>query len=798
MVMRFSGVKFFVRSLSRNKLYSGITVFGFAMALTFVLLLGTYIRQELSVDDFHVNKDRIFMLSNDKGYGSSGPIGPMLQNQFPEIESFTRFMLNKEGLVQVSPTEKLRFTYAYVDPSFFKIFSFPLLDGIPEEVMRERYSAVVSRSFARKIFGNESPVGKEITIGQGVQVPVTGVMEDIPDDTHFERFDVAVNIAGLSAYWGWSGGEVLESIGISTFALYMLEKPGADLMSREADILACFQKNYPQYQMENAPKKVIIEPLKEIYFSQAGGWGKQNSKTLLGVLGAIAAVILLLAVINYINLSVAQGGMRAKEMSVKKLLGSSRRMLFSQYIGESVFLCTVALIIAAGFSLLAEPLFNRIMDTHCSIAGMISPWTVGIILGGIVLIGIVAGVVPAWVVTRFNAIEVMKGAFRKKNKGVYSKVLISFQYVVAITLIICTIVLVKQTHFMRNYDMGFDRENIARFSYVLDAGQKEALRNEVMQVAGVKDVAFACGDPLDGGSSQVFDSDGKQMSFKSFKVDSSFFRIMGIKLEPTGVPNIEGVPYSSWVMRGGKTEALQLRFQSVWLNQEAVRQLGVGELPLEFKQDGRMCPVMGVMDNFHTGGLSLHMVPLIISPIQAPETPWTMLVQMQGADQYATFNAVKEVYNKLSQGTPFESAFINDEIAQWYDRTERISEMIGNLCMLAILLSAMGILAMATYFIQQRIKEIGVRRVNGATVREVLRMLMNSFIKWIVIAFALACPLGYYAMDRWLAGFAYRTPIDWWVFVLSGGMALLVAGLMICWQSWKAATVNPVESLKSE
>lgn len=796
--MKVVDFKLFVRDFLRNKLYSGITVLGFAAALTFVILLSVYIRQELAVDDFHAYKDRIVHLANDKGYGHSGPMADLLKEQFPEVEDYCLFMLQKDGIASVSPTEKIKYTYAYASPVFFRMFSFPLTEGNPAEVLQERYSVVVSESFSRKLFGNESPLGKVIELS-GIKVPVTGVMKDIPDNTHFRPFDAVLNIQGLTDYWGWTDGDILKQVGIATFDLYVLEKTGADLKSRSEDILAAFRENISLYQDEDAPQQIAVEPLEQIYFSTyGGGFARHNSRSLLWVLSAIVGVILLLAVINYINLTIAKGGMRAKEMSVKKLLGSSRARLFMQFITDSVLMCLLAFVLGCLLSVLAEPVFNQLMATHISVLSVFSPlWFIGILLG-ILGIGIVSGLIPACVITRFNAIEVMKGAFRKKTKGVYSKLLISIQYVVAIVLTICTIVLMKQTHFMEHYDMGFRRENLVRFSYVLDGAQKEVLRNEVKKLAGVKEVAFACGDPLDGGNNYSFDYEGKQLSFQTFRVDTAFFRMLGLKTIATGLQNTEGKAYFYWSMYNGKTQQLTLRQQSVWLNREALRQLGLEGLPLEFKMEGRSQSVRGIVDDFHIRDLTQGIEPLMISPLQTPEMPWTMWVQLEGADQYATYHEIERVYKQLSQGTPFESAFLDDAIRQWYERTERISGMIGNLCVLALLLSAMGILAMATYFIQQRIKEIGIRRVNGATIQEILQMLMNSFMKWIVLAFIIACPISYFIMNYWLAGFAYRISMEWWIFGIAGVLALFVAGSMICWQSWKAANVNPVETLKSE
>lgn len=774
-------------------------MFGFAVALAFVFLLSVYIRQELSVDGFHVNKDRIFRLEHHKGYGGfPGTVGSLVQQQFPEVECFSRFLLDDNAVAEVSPTEKVRYTLAYVDPAFFRMFSFPLTEGRPESVMREKRSMVLTRSLARKLFGSHSPIGQSVTLGKGIQVPVTGVMEDMPENTHFPALEALVNIENLTEYWDWKmSPDILTYEGMGMFSYYLMGKSGTDLRAKETDILACFQKNLSSYQRKGGREGVHLEPLESVYFSPFLSY-RHNSRSLLWTLSSIAFVILVLAVINYINLSVAQGGMRAKEMSVKKLLGSSRSMLFRQFISESVLLCLVAGVLAVGLALLLEPEFNRLLDTRIEVRKAFSAEMLGGATALIVLIGIVSGAVPALVVTRFNAIEVMKGAFRKKTKGVYSKALICLQYTVAIALTIGAMVLMKQTRFMLNYDLGFNRNNLARFSYEMDPSQKEALRHEVMNLPGVKELAFVNGDPVDRGVGTSVETETGRYDFKKMSVDTNLFRMLGIKIKPTGLTQTEGPEYTSFTMRNGKMQMLRLRQQSVWLNEEAVKKLELEELPLEYKtKDGKQ-PVRGVVGNFHIEDLSQTIAPLVIVPLQAPEMPAAFWVQLQGPDQLATFRSIQEVYKQMAGIAPYEASFVGDALARWYERTERMAGMIGHLCLLAILLSAMGILAMATFFIQQRVKEIGIRRVNGATIREILQMLMNGFMKWIVVAFVVACPLGYYVMNRWLSDFAYRTSLDWWIFALSGILALLIAALMICWQSWRAASTNPVEILKME
>lgn len=772
--MNFSDFKVFFRNLWKNKLYSSITVFGFAISLTFVILLSVYIRQELSVDQFHKNKDLIFRAVREKD-GSFGPlIGSELKNKYPEIETFTR-LADQKGFALNAQNEKVNVDFLMVDSSFFQMFSFRLLEGGPSEVLRTKNSIVLTRSYARKLFGTEKVLGKEVNLNGEFRLLVTGIMEDMPKNTHFNSCDAILNYEFLADLWSYPA--LLANNGNSSFGLYFMVKPGTDLPSKAPEILQDFKKNYWLYQLGYA-SEFHFEPLTQSYFGGKRGQGVHgNSKTLVIVLSAIAIVILILALINYNNLSVAQAGFRAKEAAIKKLLGTVNGNLFRQFVTESVLLCLISFILALGFSFLLEPVFNQLLNTNVGLAHHFTPGILGISFGAVVILGIIAGLAPAFMITRFNPIDVVKGAFRKKTKGVYSKVLICFQYTVAITLIISTLVILKQTDYMRNYNLGFAKENIIWLESAISNSQCEALRSEFMKYPEVAGVSFARGTPMDGGNNNSFSYQGKPISFQVFAIDTAFFHLLDIKVETTGVAQ------SQW---------------GIWLNKEAVKVLELGDLPTEFKPDTTATPILGITDNFHFRDLTQQMGPAILRPMGGEGRPWTILVKIKGNAPLKAFDDVKKAYSKFIEGIPFESGFMDDDINQWYEKDARTAKLIGYFSALAIILSMMGILAMATYFIQQKVKEIGVRRVNGATVSEILRMLVYDFMKWIVLAFIMACPLAWYAMDRWLSGFAYRMDLGWSFFAIAGVFAGMVALLMVGWQSIRAALANPVNSLKSE
>lgn len=774
--MSLSNINLFFRNLCRNKLYTGITVWGFAFSLTFVILLGAYIRQELSVDQFHKNKDRIFRAVNEIQSGFGTLIGGELQNKYPEIECYTRLHENS-GFIENLQHEKVTFNFLMVDSTFFRMFSFRLLEGEPAEVLKGRNSVVLTRSYARKLFGDEEVIGKEVNINGNFKLIITGIMEDMPDNTHFNSCDGLLPFPFLADFWDYPA--LFQNNGNSSFGLYFLAKEGTDLRAKAPLVLKDFQENYWMYK-RGYKKEFAFEPLTETYFGGKSGQGIHgNSKMLVMLLAAIAFVILLLAMINYNNLSVAQAGFRAKEAAIKKLLGTDNRHLFRQFILESEALCFISFGLAIGLSLLFQPVFNQLLNTNVSIGVQFTGMVVGIAILGVAVLGLIAGIAPAYLITRFNPVDVVKGAFRKKTKGIYSKALISFQYTVAIILIVCTIVIWEQTEFLRNYNLGFDKENIICIdNNAVSGAQKMGLRSEFAQIPGVVGVSFVCGSPVDGGNNQSFMYKEKPLSFQEFKIDTAFFQLMGIKVKRNDVAESK---------------------RGLWLNEAGVKALELGENPTECNLFGkRSVPIVGVVQNFHFRDLTEEVGPAWFLPLEEGEWPWSILVKIDSPHIGKIFKQVTETYRQFAGGVPFEAEFMDQTINQWYENSERTGRLIGYFSVLAIILSMMGILAMATYFIQQRVKEIGIRRVNGASVTEVLHILVGSFMKWIILAFILACPFAWYAMSSWLSNFAYRIDLNGWIFGIAGAFAASVALLIVGWQSIKAATINPVKSLKSE
>ncbi len=767
------GLKSYLRHLFRNKMYTAVTVLGFALSLTFVLLLGVYIQNELSVDDFHKNKDRIYRLENET-VDFSPPIATDLKQEYAEIEDFTR-VLNVSGRISTSGSQKLKFDYLGVDPGFFNMFSFPLLHGESKDVLQTEDGIVLSKSMALQLFGTSDAVGKSVFINTEHKFTVTGIMEDFPENTHFNRQDALVNLGAFKKIFGFEG--IMEEYGWCSISVYLMAKPNTDLPAKAPQILENFKKNFWLYK-DGIAKTVEFTPLKELYFSNKVGNGtKSNSKTMVMVLSVIVFIILLLAVGNYINLTIAQATFRGKEVAVKKLLGGSKKQLIRQLVTESFVLCFAAVLLAFLLAKLLEPTLNSLLETNLNLNQALTLTNIVVALGALLLIGFISGIVPAWKISGFKPIEVVKGELRTKAKSVYAKAFITFQYTVAISLLACSWIILKQTDYLRNKDLGFNKDNIVHLQYLGGTNQKKAIKDELLKIPGVKDASITWQSPLSGGSNQTFNYEGKSVSFQEFAVDSAFYDVFDIKVVPTDVA------YSP---------------NGVVLNEAALKTLGITDNPISFKMEDHEVPILGVVKDFNFKQLRDNIGPLMMRQQTPDFFADDIFLKVDGKGIVNTINQIKSTYAGIIGNVEFDVQFVDETIDQWYKKEERTGKIISYFTFLAVIISSMGILAMATFYMQQRKKEIGVRKVNGATIGGIMMLLNKDFVKWVALAFLIAVPLSWYAMHRWLEGFAYKTNMNWWVFLFAGILTMLVALLTVSWQSWRAASANPVESLRTE
>ncbi len=774
--MRIADLKIYQKFLSRNKLYTLVSVVGFSVSLTFVILLGIYVKQELSVDSFHEKKDRVFLMAHDTSTSFGNPVADFVKDKCPEVESYTRIHFSSVILGEKGAA-KIKADALFADPSFFNIFSFKLLEGDPSQVLVPLKSVVVTKSFANKMFADKNPIGAHLIINN-TEHTITGIMEDIPQNTQISKADFIVNYKSITMFWG--GDWILDTSGNFGFTMYFLEKEGSNLHAKTSMLLELFKKEFWYYR-DGFTNDLKFIPLEDAYFQIDQSYSpiRTNSKTLISVYMGIVILILVIALLNYINLTVAQAGFRGKEAAMKKLLGCSRKSLMLQLLVESFLMTSFTFILGLFMAFLIEPSFNDLLNTNLHLSSQFTPSLIGVAILFVLSISIVAGLIPALIISGFNPIEIVKGSFSRKVKAKYSKGLIIFQYIVTIALLICSFFIKRQSDFLVNYDQGFNRDGIFVMDNVLDSAQLEGFKDKLQSISGVELVSYSRGTPATGSNNYSFEVDGVQFSFQELVVDSTFFKIFDIKISPTGIEPTN---------------------DTYWVNQTAYNALHPDSISYlanfgynEFKQ------IAGIVNDFNFKSLREPIGLMRMKNLPHGHLPWNIVVKIaKGADLYKTADKIKDTYSQYNGGEFFESQFVDDVVQNAYEKEKKTSQIISAFTILTIVIMVMGVFAMSLYLIRQKEKEIGIRKVNGATEGEILRMLnMDSFIR-VLIAFVFACPIAYYAMSRWLEGFAYKIELSWWVFAVAGLIVLILSLLSVSWQSLKAARANPVDSIKGE
>jgi len=678
--MILKNIKIFIKHLLSNKLYSFITIVGFAISLTFVLTLSIYIKNELSINDTQKNKDRIYRLTREK-YSSFAGTTPSRLQTFPEIEKMLR-VYDDDAIIGNTNGKMFKIHYLMVDSTFLQIFSFPLLQGNPVTALQSKENIVLSKNLAKKLFGDESPIGKKVIIDTHLPLTVTGVIDDISKTSGFIPADVIMNVHALSDVWG-SEEDVLKDEGICNYTIFLLAKPHTNLPGLAPEILKMFKKDFWLYRDGHA-KKLGMENLSQTYFSESAGAGlRQNSKKQILIFSVIVLLILLLSVINYMNLTMAQSGFRAKEIAIKKILGSSRKSLIIQHIVETTFLCLLAFAMAVGFSLLIENKFNHLLNTQLRIAENLQTGYLLVTLLFIVLIGIMSGIIPAMLITKLQSVEVIKGGFRRKNKASYTKFLMIFQYIVVIVLIISAFFISKQTRYMSHHNPGYQTHNILSIANDIDADKTTGLRDEFMKIAGVKSVSLTRGAPIDGGNNNTFKYKNKPLSVQVFEVDSAFFDIMKLQVTPTG---------TAYDKNG------------IWLNRTAVKEMGLDSLPNYVIIQNKSIPVLGIVNDFNYNSMRQRVGPVFIRQINE-KYPWNIIVEIDTDKTSDVLKKLEKTYKDNSGGLPFDYTFFDQKIQNWYENEKRTAMMVKYFAILSIVIAIMGIFALSLFLSSKKPKK---------------------------------------------------------------------------------------------
>lgn len=768
--------KSFFKFLSKNKAYTAIDIFGLSISLMFVILIAVYTVQELSVDKYQEKAGRIYALGSEEVIGSHWKLKNHLMSRYPEIEEIAPVISSfGDQPVEIRETS-MKASLIFADTSFYNVFSYPLLNGEPSKVLEIPNYAVVSESFARKAFGNEDPLGQMIHIDDSVKVTVNGIMKDMKNSILPEG-DIVLSIENIRFFNpGLSSEEFNNAVGAN---LFVLVNEGADLHAKIPDIKEHFSeifwwyKNYPE-------KQVVLYPLNEVYFSKVQSWAnlRQGDWNFVMILMSVGILILLFAMINYINLTVAQTGQRAKEMATRRLLGSSRGELFNRLIMESTFLSLFSFILGLLLAMAMVPFANDLLQTRISLVEAITPVNILIVIGIIVLLGFVSGLLPAWIISNSKPIDIVRGGFRAKTKMVFSKIFITFQNVITIMMIAASVTMVLQINHMINAPLGYNMKNILDISTHHFNTKERMLTfgNEISQLASVNRVAYGAGTPFSRGNNHTMRYEDRNISFQSLIGDSTYFSMFGFEI----------------LQDNHSTSA-----NATYLNEQAYRELMIDDDTPSFKFYEQDTPIAGKLKDFTMGNVLANLPPTMVSIRSGDQLwIWDILIEVNG-DPYIAFEQIKEKYEAM-MGLEMPGRFMEDKVEDSFASQRRTAKIVMIFCVIAILISLLGLLAMSTYFIQQRAREIAVRKVFGSSEGQILRRLVFTFLNYVLIAFVIATPVVWYIMKRWLSDYSYRITLSPLIFISAGVFCLLISFLTVYYQSYKAANANPVDSVKAE
>lgn len=771
-----------IRQLFKNifkyRLSSVLTLVSLVVAFLGIIVLSLYVSYERSFDGFHKNKNDIYLMSFKYDMGSALPI-PMeqlIREKVPEIEKgvVVRDWWDNE-FYRTDQTKKdaIRIKAIHASADFFTMFDFPLITGDPKTVLSVPNSVVLSENTAKNIFGTVDVVGRQLLASDN-ELTVLGVMKDMPKNTSFHcEAIVPLVLQGNQDWSEWS------------FSIFFQLKKGADKAVVEQkitdieNIAEALKALTERYSPEAAA--VDLMPLSKIHYGSRGYQFVSVNKTVLNVLSILILVLLIMGAVNFINFSASQAPLRAKSLSVQQILGEVKWKARAQIIGEAVILSLIAL----GLSFIIHSLIFQRLENLFQITGLSFKGR-ELFYAGFVLFAIIFGAIAAFYPSRYITSppisQAVKGKMFFSGKGKnFRNMLITVQFVFTIALITASLTIEKQLNFWNNFDIGIDKENVL-YLQTSNALRKshQAFADELMKNADITNYTYTQSLPGQVGMGWGREVDGQQIQLQAWPIDDRFIDFFGIKIT-------EGRAF-----RQGEAD-----MNNFILNEKAVQQFG-WDKPLEKKFGGLagMGDIVGVAKNFNYASLKGEITPMLFW--RTDDRKFNILIKTRGGNFTQIRAYIEETAKRFDPDSTFHARFLDDALEQQYSKETRMARFIEFVSLWTILLALTGLLGLIVFISRDKVKEIGIRKINGASIFEVVRMLNKSVLIWLGIAFVIATPVAYYVMSRWLENFAYKTALSWWIFVLAGLASLIVALLTVSWQSWQAASRNPVEALRYE
>jgi len=777
------------RNLLHNKTFSLINIFGLALGMTCSLLIMLWLKDELKRDKFHANDKRLFRVMENQYYSgdistfpsSPGILAENIVKDVPEIEMASQMLWEEQPLFTVGDKfdkEKGR----HVQKDFLKMFSFKLAKGDVATALARPDAVVISKNLANKYFNGEDPIGKMIKIDSKENVIVTGVLEEIPELSSLKfdflmSYDIWFKKNDWAKEWGNNGPRCYVMLAANT----SVDKVNAKI------------KNYIKTKNKESNVELFLQNYGESYLYSNWDNGKQKGGRIeyVRIFSVVAIIILLIACINFMNLATARSLRRAREIGVRKVVGAGKRQLVAQFIGESMFVSFLALILSLLIVALILPSFNTLTEKHLAI-NLADPSFLLIVLGLTVLTGFISGSYPALFMSTLKPIIVLKGLLKFKSGATYfRKGLVVFQFALSIFLILGMIVIYRQINYIHNKNLGFAKEDLL---YIPLEGELQknfmTFKEELLKQPGIKFISSAQSSPLEVGSStQGVRWPGKDTTklilFSNNPITYDYVKTMGIELV------------------GGRDfdPSYSLDSMNYLINEAAARKIGYKDpVGKELTMWGDKGTIIGLMKDYHHNSLHVPIEPLILRLFKKSwNSYWgNVIIKTEQGQTKQALASMEKVYKKFNPGFPFKYYFTDDEIMNNYKAEYTVSKLSRYFAFLAIFISCLGLFGLVTFTAEQKTKEIGIRKVLGASVTGIIGMLSKDFLKLVLIAAVIAFPVAWWMMHKWLNDFEYRVDIGWWVFVVAGVAALLIALLTISFQSIKAAVANPVKSLRTE
>lgn len=796
--------KIALRNLRKNKAFSFINIFGLAIGLTCFMLISVFVYNELSYDKYPANAKDIYRINlSVTGNGDVAvyplvdvAVGEGIKNAFPEVKATTR-LAPANDFIKYDDKQFKEKQIAYVDSNFLKMFSIPFLEGNTKTALVQPNSIVISKAFAKKYFGSADALGKSLSVGTaGNLYKVTGIIDEVPENSHF-HFDAFLSLSSWHlTRQTWSN---------VVFYNYLLLNKNTDPKKLESKFPQLVAEHVvPEIQhdmgvsLAEAQKSVntfafSLQPLTDIHLYSHTKYEMEPNGDIqyVYIFSALALFILLLACVNFTNLSTARAVKRAREVGIRKVMGSLKKQLIIQFLSESVLLTFLSMLIAFGLLFLLLPYFNQLANREIPFGLFINYKSILAMVSLIFITGIVAGMYPAFFLSSFNTIKVLKGSSSQgSQKKLLRSSLVVFQFFVSIALIIATIVVYQQLNYMQNKKLGYDKEQVLFLPDAQLLGKNQtAFKQQLSQNKDVVATSISWSVPglsrMNG--TQVFpkneNGNGKEIHANIYQVDEDYLKTLGIHL-------ISGRNFS----KDFPTDS-----SAVVINQAMVRELGwSGTNPIGktiVRSGQKQFKILGVVNDFNYASAKEKVAPLMM---MLGNNYGGLVIKIKTGNVKGFLADLKKQWDAFNPDGPLDYTFLDDNFAKLYASEIRTQHIFSAFALIALIIAGLGLFGLSAFMIEQRTKEIGIRKVLGASVQNVLLLVSKDFLMLVGIAFLISVPVTWWAMHHWLQDFAYRINIQWWVFALAGIVAILISVLTISFQAIKAAVANPVESLRSE